>query len=93
MHGISCTHSCIEDRNILYSKIKSLWNSGEHSSKIVLKNAESEARAVDPDYAKGHNVMFSDGFPFLLLSQVSQVEKLKSKFFFVFDESLFHIRH
>lgn len=36
----------------------------------------SEVRAVDPDYAQGHTVMFADLFPFLLASQVRQVEKL-----------------
>ncbi|XP_010260739.1 PREDICTED: mitochondrial amidoxime-reducing component 1 isoform X4 [Nelumbo nucifera] len=31
----------------------------------------SETRAVDPAYAHGYNTMFSDGYPFLLLSQGS----------------------
>ncbi|KAF7842930.1 mitochondrial amidoxime reducing component 2 [Senna tora] len=39
--------------------------------RLVRFNTESEARAVDPDYARGHNIMFSDCFPFLLLSQES----------------------
>lgn len=32
--------------------------------------AESETRPVDPEYAAGQKTMFSDGYPFLLLSQV-----------------------
>lgn len=31
----------------------------------------SETRAVDPEYAHGFKVVFSDGYPFLLLSQGS----------------------
>lgn len=33
--------------------------------------AASETRPVDPEYAQGQKTMFSDGFPFMLLSQVS----------------------
>ncbi|EEF34230.1 molybdopterin cofactor sulfurase, putative [Ricinus communis] len=40
-------------------------------SRLVRFNAASETRAVDPNYARGHRVMFSDGYPFLLLSQGS----------------------
>ncbi|KAK4254616.1 hypothetical protein QN277_009972 [Acacia crassicarpa] len=40
-------------------------------SRLVRFNTESEARAVNPNYANGHNIMFSDCFPFLLLSQGS----------------------
>lgn len=32
-----------------------------------------EMRVVDPNYAQGYKVMFSDGYPYLLLSQVSDV--------------------
>ncbi|XP_065853114.1 uncharacterized protein [Euphorbia lathyris] len=31
----------------------------------------SETRPVDPDYARGHNVMFADLFPYMLISQGS----------------------
>ncbi|KAK1556444.1 hypothetical protein Q3G72_005074 [Acer saccharum] len=31
----------------------------------------SQARPVDPAYARGHKVMFSDQYPFMLLSQES----------------------
>ena len=31
---------------------------------------ESETRLTDPDYARGYKVMFSDGYPFLITSQV-----------------------
>ena len=31
---------------------------------------ESETRLTDPDYARGYRVMFSDGYPFLITSQV-----------------------
>ncbi|KAI5667283.1 hypothetical protein M9H77_17136 [Catharanthus roseus] len=40
-------------------------------SRLVRFNEVSESRAVDPDYAPGHKVMFSDGYPFLLVSQGS----------------------
>ncbi|CAI9782247.1 unnamed protein product [Fraxinus pennsylvanica] len=40
-------------------------------SRLVCFNEASEIRAVDPDYASGYKVMFSDGYPFLLLSQGS----------------------
>lgn len=40
-------------------------------SRLVRFNEESETRPVDPNYAPGFNVMFSDAFPFLLLSQGS----------------------
>ncbi|XP_037492167.1 mitochondrial amidoxime reducing component 2 isoform X2 [Jatropha curcas] len=40
-------------------------------SRLVRFNAASETRAVDPNYAPGHNVMFSNLFPYMLLSQGS----------------------
>ncbi|KAI3442258.1 MOSC domain-containing protein, partial [Psidium guajava] len=40
-------------------------------SRLVRFNAASETRPVDPQYANGHNIMFADGYPFLLLSQGS----------------------
>ncbi|CAK9144566.1 unnamed protein product [Ilex paraguariensis] len=40
-------------------------------SRLVRFNEVSETRAVDPNYARGYKVMFSDGYPFLLLSQGS----------------------
>ena len=33
--------------------------------------AASETRNVDPNYAPGYKVMFSDQYPFLLASQVN----------------------
>lgn len=33
-------------------------------------HAVTETRVVDPNYVRGHKTMFSDGYPFLLLSQV-----------------------
>ncbi|KAK1369322.1 mitochondrial amidoxime reducing component 2 [Heracleum sosnowskyi] len=41
------------------------------ASRLVRFNEESETRMVDPNYACGHKIMFSDGYPFLLLSQGS----------------------
>ncbi|KAH9795438.1 MOSC domain-containing protein [Citrus sinensis] len=41
------------------------------SSRLVRYNAESETRPVDPEYAAGQITMFSDGYPFMLLSQGS----------------------
>ncbi|XP_010914265.1 uncharacterized protein [Elaeis guineensis] len=40
-------------------------------SRLVRFNATSEIRAVDPKYAQGHKTMFSDQYPFLLISQGS----------------------
>ncbi|XP_022749581.1 mitochondrial amidoxime reducing component 2-like [Durio zibethinus] len=40
-------------------------------SRLVRFNAASETRPVDPAYAHGHIVMFSDGYPFMLSSQES----------------------
>ncbi|KAE8664204.1 malate dehydrogenase [Hibiscus syriacus] len=40
-------------------------------SRIVRFNAASETRPVDPMYAQGHSVMFSDQYPFMLTSQES----------------------
>ncbi|XP_043700692.1 mitochondrial amidoxime reducing component 2 isoform X1 [Telopea speciosissima] len=40
-------------------------------SRLVRFIEGSETRAVDPEYARGYRTMFSDGFPFMLLSQGS----------------------
>ncbi|CAK8531781.1 unnamed protein product [Lathyrus sativus] len=41
-------------------------------SKLIRFNTASEIRRVDPDYVEGQQMtLFSDGFPFLLLSQES----------------------
>ncbi|KAD3338011.1 hypothetical protein E3N88_33532 [Mikania micrantha] len=40
-------------------------------SRLVRFNEELETRPVDPNYAPGFRVMFSDGYPFLLASQGS----------------------
>ncbi|KAI3666857.1 hypothetical protein L6452_41895 [Arctium lappa] len=40
-------------------------------SRLVRFNEESETRPVDHNYAPGFRVMFSDGYPFLLVSQGS----------------------
>ncbi|XVF34498.1 hypothetical protein REPUB_Repub18cG0063700 [Reevesia pubescens] len=40
-------------------------------SRLVRFNAASETRPVDPVYAQGHIVMFSDQYPFMLISQES----------------------
>ncbi|KAJ6414889.1 hypothetical protein OIU84_003830 [Salix udensis] len=38
---------------------------------LVRFNAASETRLIDPNYAPGHKIMFSDLFPFMLISQGS----------------------
>ncbi|KAG0471133.1 hypothetical protein HPP92_015679 [Vanilla planifolia] len=43
----------------------------ENPSRLVRFNTSSERRLVDPDYARGYSSMFSDGFPFLIISQGS----------------------
>lgn len=40
-------------------------------SQLVRFNAASETRLIDPNYAPGHKTMFSDLFPFMLISQGS----------------------
>ncbi|MFS7904815.1 putative molybdenum cofactor sulfurtransferase [Helianthus anomalus] len=40
-------------------------------SRLVRFNEESQTRRVDPNYASGFRVMFSDGYPFLVVSQES----------------------
>ncbi|PKA62795.1 Molybdenum cofactor sulfurase [Apostasia shenzhenica] len=40
-------------------------------SRLVRFNTSSETRSVDPNYAQGYKTMFSDGFPFLVVSQGS----------------------
>ncbi|XP_052201455.1 uncharacterized protein LOC127807551 [Diospyros lotus] len=40
-------------------------------SQLVRFNEATENRAVDPNYACGYKVTFSDGYPFMLLSQSS----------------------
>ncbi|KAJ6705273.1 MOLYBDENUM COFACTOR SULFURASE FAMILY PROTEIN [Salix purpurea] len=40
-------------------------------SQLVRFNAASETRLIDPNYAPGHKIMFSDLFPFMLISQGS----------------------
>ncbi|KAK9088152.1 hypothetical protein Scep_027234 [Stephania cephalantha] len=40
-------------------------------SRLVRFNAASETRAVDPAYGRGYKTMFSDEYPFMMLSQGS----------------------
>lgn len=51
----------------------SLWFSNflGKESRLVRFNEVTESRVVDPNYASGYTVMFSDGYPFLLISQGS----------------------
>ncbi|KAF3791501.1 hypothetical protein EJ110_NYTH14367 [Nymphaea thermarum] len=37
----------------------------------MVTNQENETRPVDSKYANGYETMFSDGYPFLLISQDS----------------------
>jgi hypothetical protein len=49
------------------------------NSRVMFPNAATEVRKVDPDYVEGQQqTFFSDGYPFLLASQVSQVVVRKS---------------
>ncbi|KAK9093606.1 hypothetical protein Syun_028517 [Stephania yunnanensis] len=50
----------------------SLWFSRflGNPTRLVRFNAASETRAVDPAYGRGYKTMFSDEYPFMLLSQV-----------------------
>lgn len=60
----------------------------------MFPNAASEVRQVDPDYVDGqYETLFSDGYPFLLISQVSKVAvgKWKSKFTYINLYSVFVI--
>ncbi|CAD6223838.1 unnamed protein product [Miscanthus lutarioriparius] len=40
-------------------------------TRLVRFNEDSETRLTDPDYARGYKTMFSDGFPYLIVSQGS----------------------
>ncbi|XP_062005989.1 uncharacterized protein LOC133723185 [Rosa rugosa] len=40
-------------------------------SRLVRFNAASETRPVEPEYAPGHRIMFSDMYPYMLSSQGS----------------------
>lgn len=40
-------------------------------SRLVRFNTASETRPVEPEYAPGHKIMFSDMYPYMLLSQGS----------------------
>jgi len=40
-------------------------------SRLVRFNEAAETRAVDPNYAHGYKIMFSDQYPFLLISESS----------------------
>ncbi|XP_068657033.1 uncharacterized protein [Aristolochia californica] len=40
-------------------------------SRLVRFNAASETRTVDPNYAQGYRTMFSDEYPFMMISQGS----------------------
>ncbi|PKI69220.1 hypothetical protein CRG98_010357 [Punica granatum] len=44
-------------------------------SRLVRFNADSQKRPVDAKYAPGHKTMFSDGYPFLLISQTFRSDK------------------
>jgi len=39
---------------------------------VVYFYSASEIRAVDPIYAQGYKIVFSDLYPFLVISQVSE---------------------
>nr|GEX57920.1 retrovirus-related Pol polyprotein from transposon TNT 1-94 [Tanacetum cinerariifolium] len=58
----------VESKEIEVVKIGTKDNAADAFTKVV---PESEIRPVDPDYAPGHRVMFSDGYPFLLVSKGS----------------------
>ncbi|KAG0544856.1 hypothetical protein BDA96_02G312600 [Sorghum bicolor] len=40
-------------------------------TRLVRFNEDSETRLTDPNYARGYKTMFSDGFPYLIVSQGS----------------------
>ncbi|WCJ28094.1 Molybdenum cofactor sulfurase family protein [Euphorbia peplus] len=40
-------------------------------SRLVRFNSESETRPTDPEYVRGHSVMFADIFPYMITSQGS----------------------
>ncbi|XP_047334041.1 mitochondrial amidoxime reducing component 2 [Impatiens glandulifera] len=44
---------------------------GKPNYRLVRFNNADQTRPVDPDYGSGHKVMFSDQYPFLLISQGS----------------------
>ncbi|ONM23548.1 Molybdenum cofactor sulfurase family protein [Zea mays] len=44
-------------------------------TRLVRFNEDSETRLTDPDYARGYKTMFSDGFPYLIVSQVPTINQ------------------
>lgn len=46
-----------------------------HKVEALFFQSASEIKAVDPDYARGYKIIFSDEYPFLLLSQVRQFDR------------------
>ncbi|RYR62897.1 hypothetical protein Ahy_A04g020651 isoform A [Arachis hypogaea] len=54
-----------------FPKIPVLYSKLNYVPLLNFPNTDSQVRPVDPDYAKGHQIMFSDCFPFLLASQES----------------------
>ena len=60
------------------------------NSRIMFPNTASEVRKVDPDYVEGHyQTFFSDGYPFLIASQVSPVAVGKQSRNYLYKSLLF----
>jgi len=62
------------------------------NSRIMFPNAASEIRKVDPDYVEGqYQTFFSDGYPFLITSQVSPVAAGKQSQNYIYKSLLFDL--
>jgi hypothetical protein len=60
------------------------------NSQIMFPIAASEVRKVDPDYVEGpHQTFFSDGYPYLIASQVSPVAVGKQSQNYLYKSLLF----
>lgn len=61
-----------------------------YNSRVMFPNAASEVRKVDPDYVEEqHQTLFTDGYPFLLISQVSSLTVGKWSLNLLYKSSLF----
>ena len=78
-------HNGSMNRGHIVHDINSHVNSG-----VMFTNAASEVRNVDPDYVEGpQQTFFSDGYPFLLSSQVRPVAVEKQVEIYLFKSLLF----
>ncbi|WMV16426.1 hypothetical protein MTR67_009811 [Solanum verrucosum] len=65
------THLGKPSRLVRFSEERHPLNLNNIIKQLNKDESVKEMRVVDPNYAQGYNVMFSDGYPYLVLSQGS----------------------